>query len=93
MVPVRGQGRGILQGWTLLQAEAAGADYVGGTDLIDKVTNGFMDFDVVISTPEMMRDLSKLGRCLVPVVYADPQAGTVTTDVERTIKEVKAGRG
>lgn len=75
------------------KAQSAGADYVGSNDLIDKVTNGFMDFDVVISTPDMMRDLSKLGKVLGPRgLMPTPKAGTVTTDVERTIKEIKAGR-
>ena len=93
-----GTGRSVkvavfCKGDAVAKAEAAGADFVGGTDLIDKVANGFMDFDVVISTPDMMRDLSKLGKVLGPRgLMPTPKAGTVTTDVERTIKEVKAGR-
>ena len=83
----------FCKGDAVAKAEAAGADYVGGTELIDKVTAGFMDFDIVISTPDMMRDLSKLGKVLGPRgLMPTPKAGTVTTDVERTIKEVKAGR-
>lgn len=83
----------FCKGDAVSKAEAAGADFVGGTDLIDKVAGGFMDFDVVISTPDMMRDLSKLGKVLGPRgLMPTPKAGTVTTDVERTIKEVKAGR-
>ncbi len=83
----------FCKGDALAKAESAGADYVGSNDLIDKVAGGFMDFDVVISTPDMMRDLSKLGKVLGPRgLMPTPKAGTVTTDVERTIKEVKAGR-
>ncbi len=83
----------FCKGDALAKAESAGADYVGSNDLIDKVAAGFMDFDVVISTPDMMRDLSKLGKVLGPRgLMPTPKAGTVTTDVERTIKEVKAGR-
>ncbi len=83
----------FCKGDAVAKAEAAGADFVGGTDLIDKVNAGFMDFDIVISTPDMMRDLSKLGKVLGPRgLMPTPKAGTVTTDVERTIKEVKAGR-
>lgn len=93
-----GTGRSVkvavfCKGDAVAKAEAAGAEHVGGTELIDKVAGGFMDFDVVISTPDMMRDLSKLGKVLGPRgLMPTPKAGTVTTDVERTIKEVKAGR-
>ena len=93
-----GSGRSVkvavfCKGDAVAKAEAAGADYVGSNDLIDKVNNGFMDFDVVVATPDMMRDISKLGKVLGPRgLMPTPKAGTVTTDVERTIKEVKAGR-
>jgi large subunit ribosomal protein L1 len=83
----------FCKGDAVAKAQAAGADFVGGTELIDKVAGGFMDFDLVVSTPDMMRDLSKLGKVLGPRgLMPTPKAGTVTTDVERTIKEVKAGR-
>ncbi len=83
----------FCKGDAVARAQAAGADHVGGVELIDKVAGGFMDFDVVVSTPDMMRDLSKLGKVLGPRgLMPTPKAGTVTTDVERTIKEVKAGR-
>lgn len=83
----------FCKGDAVAKAQSAGADHVGGTELIDKVAGGFMDFDIVISTPDMMRDLSKLGKVLGPRgLMPTPKAGTVTTDVERTIKEVKAGR-
>ncbi|MCK4881746.1 MAG: 50S ribosomal protein L1, partial [Candidatus Omnitrophica bacterium] len=62
-------------------------------DLIDKVSKGFLGFDVVIASPDMMRDLSKLGKVLGPRgLMPTPKAGTVTTDIERAIKEVKAGK-
>lgn len=74
-------------------AEQNGADFVGGADLIEKISKGFMDFDCVIATPDMMRDLSKLGKILGPRgLMPSPKAGTVSTDVERVIKEIKAGR-
>ncbi|VAX37209.1 LSU ribosomal protein L1p (L10Ae) [hydrothermal vent metagenome] len=75
------------------KAKEAGADFVGAQELIDKVSKGFLGFDVVIAAPDMMRDLSKLGRVLGPRgLMPTPKAGTVTVDVERAIKEVKAGK-
>lgn len=75
------------------KAKTSGADYVGSTELIEKVSNGFIDFDVVIATPDMMRDLSRLGKILGPRgLMPTPKAGTVTMDVEKAIKEVRAGR-
>ena len=93
-----GTGRSVrvavfCKGDAVAKAQAAGADHVGSNDLIEKVNGGFLDFDVVVATPDMMRDLSKLGKVLGPRgLMPTPKAGTVTTDVERTIKEVKAGR-
>lgn len=83
----------FCKGEQVQKAEAAGADLVGANELIEKVAGGFMDFDCVIATPDMMRDLSKLGKVLGPRgLMPSPKAGTVTADVERAIKEVKAGR-
>jgi large subunit ribosomal protein L1 len=83
----------ICQGENLAKAKGAGADVVGSIDLIQKIEQGFLDFDCLIATPDMMRDLSKLGKILGPRgLMPSPKAGTVTADIERALREVKAGR-
>ncbi|MDD5409313.1 MAG: 50S ribosomal protein L1, partial [Candidatus Omnitrophica bacterium] len=75
------------------QAREAKADYVGGTELIDKVGAGFLDFDCAIATPEMMKDLSKLGKVLGPRgLMPSPKTGTVTNDIVKAIEDVRKGK-
>ena len=75
------------------QARDAQADYVGGTELIDKVAPGFLDFDCAIATPEMMKDLSKLGKILGPRgLMPSPKTGTVTNDIAKAIEDVRKGK-
>lgn len=75
------------------EAQAAGADYVGAEDLIEKISKGWLDFDVVIATPDLMRAASPLGKVLGPKgLMPNPKSGTVTFEIERIVKESKAGR-
>ena len=83
----------ITQGDNEKKAQAAGADFVGGDDLIEKIRLGWTDFDLVIATPDMMPLLGKIGRVLGPKgLMPNPKTGTVTMDVVKAINEVKAGR-
>jgi len=83
----------IAKGEKEKEASTSGADIYGGTDLIDKIAGGFMDFDVLVVTPDMMKDAAKLGKILGPKgLMPNPKSGTVTFDIERTVKELKAGR-
>ena len=75
------------------EAEAAGADFVGAEDLAEKIESGWVDFDVAIATPDMKGVVGKLGRILGPRgLMPNPRTGTVTFEIETTVKEVKAGK-
>jgi large subunit ribosomal protein L1 len=76
-----------------LQAREAGADVIGAADLIEKVQGGWLEFDVAIATPDLMRDVSRLGKVLGPRgLMPNPKAGTVTDDVAKAVQEVKKGK-
>ena len=83
----------IAGGEKIKEAEEAGADFVGGAEMAAKIQEGWLDFDAVISTPDMMREVGKLGRVLGPRgMMPNPKTGTVTFEVAKAVKEIKAGK-
>jgi large subunit ribosomal protein L1 len=83
----------FAKGEKVSEAEAAGADFVGGDDLVAKINEGWLDFDTVIATPDMMGQVGRLGRVLGPRgLMPNPKVGTVTFDVSKAVSEAKAGK-
>ncbi len=84
----------VAQGDKAREAEAAGADFIGGEEMINKIqAENWLDFDAVVATPDMMRSMAKVARILGPRgLMPNPKTGTVTTDIANAVREVKAGR-
>jgi large subunit ribosomal protein L1 len=83
----------IAQGDKQREAQEAGADFVGGDDVVDRIKGGWLDFDAVIATPDMMRSVGQLGKILGPRgLMPNPKTGTVTFDVRTAVQETKAGK-
>jgi len=83
----------FAQGEKIKEAQDAGADYVGGEDLVEKIGGGWLDFEVCIATPDMMKHIGKVAKILGPrKLMPNPKSGTVTFEIVKTINEAKAGR-
>ncbi len=83
----------FASGEKIREAEAAGADHVGGEELAKKIEGGWLDFDAVVATPDMMRVVGRLGKVLGPRgLMPNPKAGTVSLDVAKAVEEIKAGK-
>jgi large subunit ribosomal protein L1 len=83
----------IAQGEKIKEAEGAGAEIVGGDDLVEKIAGGFLEFDALVATPDMMKGVGRLGKMLGPRgLMPNPKTGTVTFDVAKAVKEIKAGK-
>ena len=83
----------IAQGEKQKEAQEAGADFVGGEEMVEKIQGGWVDYDAVVATPDMMRSVGKLGKVLGPRgLMPNPKTGTVTFDVAKAIQEIKAGK-
>jgi large subunit ribosomal protein L1 len=83
----------LAKGEKLKEAEKSGAEYYGAEELIEKISKGWLEFDVLVATPDMMKDLAKLGKLLGPKgLMPNPKTGTVTTEIIKTVEEIKKGR-
>jgi len=83
----------IATGEKMKEAEKAGADYVGGVEMVQKIQEGWLDFDAVVATPDTMKDVGKLGKILGPKgLMPNPKTGTVSFDVAKAVQEIKAGK-
>ncbi|MGH9866817.1 MAG: 50S ribosomal protein L1 [Candidatus Polarisedimenticolia bacterium] len=83
----------IASGEKLKEAETAGADHVGGKELVERIAGGWLEFESVVATPDMMKDVGRLGKVLGPKgLMPNPKSGTVTQDVAKAVREIKAGK-